>query len=264
MSEDLQKLKDIGAQKIYEKTHIAHVHVQALLHENFDGMQRVQFLGFISIIERDYHVNLDDLRLKGEEYFSKEILPENNYNEELLKIQRSNSKKIYLFLVMILLVIGAYFMINKQNESEKNTKLIDESIVENLKTIIDKNQTQEAQSSIDTNTTALTPDENNTMQIQKEEKVDQSFVIYPKSKVWLGYIDLGTHKKRQTTFKDKLELDPNKEWLLTFGHGHIDIEINGELHHFNKRNHLKFLYKDSELKAVSEEEFKKLNRGSEW
>lgn len=52
VNEGFEKLGTIGAQKINEKTHISKYHVQALLHNNFDDMTKIQFLGFVSILER--------------------------------------------------------------------------------------------------------------------------------------------------------------------------------------------------------------------
>ena len=65
MSSGLEKLRSIGAQKIHEQTHIARQHAQALLHESFDDMSRIHFLGFISILEREYSVDLSDLKAKA-------------------------------------------------------------------------------------------------------------------------------------------------------------------------------------------------------
>jgi hypothetical protein len=70
MSDGLNKLKSIGAQKIHEKTHIARHHVQAVIHETFDDMTKIQLLGFISILEREYSVDLSDLKIKVQDFFS--------------------------------------------------------------------------------------------------------------------------------------------------------------------------------------------------
>jgi len=72
MSDGLSKLKGIGAQKIHERTHIARQHVQAVLHETFDDMTKIQLLGFISILEREYSVDLSDLKAKGQEFYFEE------------------------------------------------------------------------------------------------------------------------------------------------------------------------------------------------
>ena len=69
MSEALERLQKLGAQKIYEDTHIPIKHVQAILHESFEGFSKVQFLGFISILEKEYSLELQELHEKGAEYF---------------------------------------------------------------------------------------------------------------------------------------------------------------------------------------------------
>ena len=78
MSDGLDKLKAIGAQKIHEKTHIARIHVQAILHNSFEGITKIQFLGFISILEREYSVKLDELKARGLEYFGGETSQESD------------------------------------------------------------------------------------------------------------------------------------------------------------------------------------------
>lgn len=69
MSKDLKKLKSLGAQKIHEDTHIALRYVQSVIYESFEGLTKVQFLGFISILEREYQLDLSLLKIKGLEYF---------------------------------------------------------------------------------------------------------------------------------------------------------------------------------------------------
>jgi len=80
----------------------------------------------------------------------------------------------------------------------------------------------------------------------------------------MGYIDLQTYKKYQKLFKDEIELDPNKEWLLSLGHGNVSFEINGELKEFNSKKNMRFIYKDSKLKEINLKEFMQLNKGSRW
>ena len=72
------------------------------------------------------------------------------------------------------------------------------------------------------------------------------------------------YKRHQKTFKTALQLDPSKEWLLTFGHGLVDIVINGEVKKFTSRKGLKFHYKDREIEQISAQEFKRFNRGRSW
>ena len=49
MSEGFDKLKDIGAQKIHESTHISRKYIQDILQEDFSGMNRIQFLAPLAL-----------------------------------------------------------------------------------------------------------------------------------------------------------------------------------------------------------------------
>ena len=66
------------------------------------------------------------------------------------------------------------------------------------------------------------------------------------------------------TFTGEFDLDPNKEWLLIFGHGYINVIINSEQKKFNSKKTLRLLYKDGTVTQLSVDEFKRLNRGNSW
>ena len=69
MNEELLKLQSLGAQKIYEETHIPVLHVKELLSSSYSGFSKVQFLGFISILEKEYSIALDEIKADGIKYF---------------------------------------------------------------------------------------------------------------------------------------------------------------------------------------------------
>lgn len=259
MSEELEKLQELGAQKISEDTHIPIKHVQAILHSSFEGFSKVQFIGFISIIEREYSLDLKDIRESGEEFFieknisgtdSSLFVSENN--------QQKNSKVIfYALLVFVLFIIAIGLNYTSSSESPQSVHKVDNTIINSIKedVVIEKNTTNS-----ENNITTAESENNTTV----EENLDKSFEIVAKSKVWFGYIDVQTHKHYQKTFTGSIDLDPDKEWLLLFGHGYINMFINSKARKFKTYNNLRFLYKDGELTAISKEEFKKLNRGHSW
>ena len=89
-------------------------------------------------------------------------------------------------------------------------------------------------------------------------------VLLPKKKVWVGYIDMKTKKKYQTFATKDLVIDPQKDWLLLFGGGHITLEVNHEIQKFSSKNNMRFKYEDGTLTKISVEEFKSLNNGNKW
>ncbi len=259
MNDDFNKLKDIGAQKIHEATHIARVHIEDFLHKNFDAMNKIQFMGFVSILEREYSVDLSELKSEASEYY--ETKPPKKKKEDGVKVfvakKKRNLVPLYLAIVLIIFVVFVTSTFKDTNNSASVVDKVDNTLIESAK----NNITVTIKENNETNITKAEPE-------KPIEKTDGSeiisFKIIPEHELWLGYIDLSTFEKDQKLFSDELSLDPNKDWLLTLGHGYISIEINGIIKKFTNPKTARFSYINKELKELSFKEFKSLNRGNEW
>ena len=259
MSEEFDKLKSIGAQKIHENTHISRAHITALLNDGFEDMTKIQFLGFISILEREYNVNLDDLKDRALAYFleqEKEIQEENKVF--LTPKKKNNLTPIYLTLLIIVFSTFIYVSIDSSKTDEQDIIEVDNTIIESAKNTISTNIDE-----VNTTVTNMQELETSIKDPQADNEI-VSFKIIPKVKVWLGYVNLKTHRKYQKTFQDEFDLDPSKDWLLAFGHGHLNIEINGIVKKYKIRKNVRFSYIDGELKEINLKEFKELNKGARW
>jgi len=253
MNEGFEKLKGIGAQKIHENTHISKLHAQAILNESFENMTKIQLFGFLSILEREYDVKLEPLKEKATEYFQEGQSDEEEEVEHKVFVepsQKKNMTKSYVIIAAVLLFVAILFSIFSSSSSSTTTKELDNSVIESAKVTI----APQAQELV---TEEIIPE-------KVEPAVVESFIIKPKSKLWVGYIELGTHKKNQKTITDELVLDPTKDWLLSLGHGHVDFEIDGETISFKDRKNIRLLYRDGTLNKIDFEEFKRLNKGNEW
>jgi preprotein translocase subunit SecG len=271
MSEALDRLKDIGAQKIYEDTHIPVEHVQAILYESFDGLSKVQFIGFISILEREYGEDLSAVRARVIDYFNEKSASDEAITDDTI-FKSSNSKKnltvVYIILAIILLFIAIYYTMQSADQALESAVQESKIIQEVKKNIVlDTNVTKNSSSDVNTsqkaedfNATANKPEVEKT----EEKAVPKSLKIIARTKVWLGYIDAATNKKYQKTFKGELDLDPTKEWLLYFGHGYIDVIVDGKERKFSEKDTLRLHYENGEIKEISIDEFRRLNRGNTW
>ena len=270
-NDGLQTLKDIGAQKIYEETHIPVEHVQAILYESFDGITKVHFMGFVSILQREYQVDLSALKEKGVAYYN-EKTPSEVTSEDGIFIaakKRRNFTIFYILIAMVIFITALYYTVEFANKNTGYHELLDNNIINDAKknihcVTVDKNISDEESSETTVETNSTKEVVTTIPTVKKEQAVEKSFKIIARSKVWLGYIDVQTNKKYQKTFTGVFDLDPTKEWLLIFGHGYIDVIINGEKKKFNSKKTLRLLYKDTEVKEVTVDEFKKLNRGNAW
>ena len=271
MSEALEKLQKIGAQKIYEQTHIPAEHVQAILHGSFEGFNKVQFIGFVSILEREYGVELQTLKLKGIAYF--DDVDAEKKNSIVANEQQDTNKIVYVVVLLVLfaIVVFAYFFSAQEAEVKKELHQQTHEGVQKPKhkqEVADRNTTVQSQTQVKkvVEQNATVADANVTKQPLKEKKATppSSFVLRTKKRLWVGYIDVQSNIKKQLTIKEYLEFDPTKEWLLLLGHGLVSFEIGDEKFEFHQTKGLRLHYKEGKLVPISIKEFKKLNRGSAW
>ena len=268
MSEKLKKLKNIGSQKIYEDTHIPIDYIEAILHEDYTSLTRVQYQGFISILEREYGVDLSDEKVRALEYFNDASIPTPLANDTIFHVptKSKNLKILYIAFIVIVFFIALFYFGNSSEEKvvPQPSAILQESVVkepiidDNISAIVvDKNE-----SIIEDNVTVKDEKE---LKVQKPEVVAlEPLKILPRSRVWLGYTNVVTNKKEQKTFSNELDLDGNSEWLMIFGHGYVSVIAHGKEHKFSDKNVLRLHYKDGSLEKISADEFKRLNRGHKW
>jgi hypothetical protein len=275
MLKELDVLRVIGAQKISDDTHIALKHVQSVIHESFEDLDKLQFLGFVSILEREYKKDLQALRDKGLEYLEttheKEISHSAVFSQPKTKTKMTT---IYILIALTLFIVAIYYSFDF-NAQKKSTTAIDNSAIENAQ----KNMAPIAQNvtvvtdanTSTTNTSAKNIEKTETKAVIKPQKSKQTttkklspLLVLPRSKVWIGYINKTDGIKKQTVIKHSLELDPNKVWLLSLGHGYVDMEANGKKTSYSSAKNIRFRYADGKLEKLSVTEFKKLNKGRLW
>ena len=100
--------------------------------------------------------------------------------------------------------------------------------------------------------------------LREENKGKVGLVLLTTKRKWIGYIDMKTKKKYQTFASSDLEIDANKDWLLLFGGGTIELDVNHEVQTFSSKNNLRFKYEDGVLTKIGIEEFMSLNNGNKW
>ncbi len=278
----LDKLRDIGLQELYRTTHIPQTHLQALLHESFDEFTTVQFLGFISILEREYNLDLSYLKEKGLKYIEENnIVQEPKQDDYKEPIKKPNQKIIYIVIAVILSIL-LFIISQSSSDEEKNikipkiTKIPTKIYVENefeKQEIVEENQTLQPKK-VDIKEKPKTkqkveqPKQVQKTVVAKKEKKDtptkHTLKIITKQKLWLGYIELPSHKHHSRFLKGTLELNTSKDWLILTAHGYMSIDVDNNITKFREKKRMRFLYKDNQLKQISLKEFKKLNKGKAW
>ncbi len=245
-----EKLQEIGAQALHEDTHIPKEHARGLVDADFTNMNKIQFVGFISIVEREYGIKLGRLKEKGLEYF-KENTQDFTIAQKLF-VPQSKKKRFAKFYILAALAIFMFVIFS-------NLSPLAETKKSNI--VMDNTNIQKATTSIAPKIEQVMLDE---AAKAEEKRLSATFKILPKTLLWVGYINLDTGQKKQKTFTDELVLDPHGHWLLTLGHGNVDFDINGKLISYQTSRNLRFEYEDGKLSKISSAEFTQLNKGEKW
>lgn len=266
----LEKLQSVGAHKIFETTHIAKKYVEDILNEDFSSMTKIQFAGFISILEREYNVDLADLVLaygivpKEKEESKKEPFSVTSADE---KSAGGINKKLPIVVVLVIAVV--LVMVLNFSNSTKQIKEV-KALRQTTQVLSELNNTtiEQAKSNLshlDNNSLENIQGDAVEVEIIAVEPVHTTkFVVIPRSKLWIGIVDLDTFKRTQKLGSIPFELDADKEWLLVMGHGYVDFEVNEEEKKFNDKNKVWFAYENGTLSKVTRAEFKEKNRGKAW
>ena len=278
MDDGLKLLREIGAQTIHNETHISREYVQAIIHESFDGLSSVQFIGFVSILEREYNVDLSELKSKGRAHFNEE----ENKSEEPKKIfmipktEKSNTSK-YIFLVLGVILGLLYYIFVYQSSVSPDVESLDNTTIEHAQETIEEVVVQETvvvEDSKEMNTTKETVVAKSVeVAVQEVEEpaaepevveVVRTLKILPKNKLWAGYINIATNQKYQKIFRKEFVLDTTKNWLLLFGSGTVKLEVNGKVDKYSSGQNMRFKYVDGVFTKITVTEFKSLNKGRKW
>ncbi|MEA1917441.1 MAG: hypothetical protein U9N42_07915 [Campylobacterota bacterium] len=281
MSNSFDKLIEIGANKIHEQTHMSLYSINSILNKSFEQIDRVQFNGFVSLLEKTYQIDLSELKEEYEEYDANK--PKRNKELELhtpnpTKFNFNGIVKIVVVAIIIAILVFVY-----QNRTKKSPELsmqvveiIEDNKSENSNEFTIQDSVVEEKQSDENATFAVEAEDNST----KEENVDvenskakiakekateaESLTIIPKSKVWIGVINRKTGKKKETLTSNKYVVDISDNTLMVFGHGNVEIVVGDETIKPNRQKDSRFSVIDAEVKQISAKEFKKLNRGKLW
>jgi hypothetical protein len=294
------KLQELGSKTISSATHIPVAHVESILNKKFEKFQRPQFFGFLSILEREYKVDLSGL--KHEFLFARaEIDISQDRNDQIAetssklfekkkailknkKVQYVIAGSIVALLVFILISVVdfssttvAKIEINNtaidQAKKNLNLKPVDVSNVEDM---MQNNEVESAEFGQDTQEANGSISKDETIQesknatdtlgpVSSNEPVMPLYLrIIPKGKLWLGIINAETHKRRAETITEPLVLDANKNWLIATGYGHLDMDCGDATNKYREDKQLLFLYENGICQIIDKEEFKARNGGKLW
>ena len=154
---------------IFEKTKIPKEVLEKLSKKEFDKLKRVQVLGFIKIIEREFKVDLSELREEAEKYYAthSDQKPSSAYINILDSDSAPNNGSGFMGIIFGIVTIaiigyGGWFFYNKESGKQIVTQ--------------ESNSSKESMftSTLNSAKTLLGVDSNNTQNNQNRQKLEQN------------------------------------------------------------------------------------------
>lgn len=108
--DSIKVLEEIGLQKVSKETHIELKYLRYMIDGDFDKLNRINTLGFIKILSREYNVDLSSWVSSFEEYWAQNrVNPEEDQKLFVVAPSQGGSKKVVVFLLILILVGAGVF-----------------------------------------------------------------------------------------------------------------------------------------------------------
>lgn len=268
--ESFEDLQQLGTSVLHEQTHIARNKLELLLTKSFDELTRVQFMGFISILEREYGIDLSHIRHEFDEFMHTHpevVAPKSSV---ILQAESRSRQKWVLggiVAIVVLIVLGS--MTQGQLSISPSDDIIKLSTTDVQ--VVDQNTDVLLPAEINTTiTTPIAEANNSTVKLEQNTTMtsivntDNAVNIKPIAKVWVGMMDMTTGQKTQKITKETIVLDGSKNTLFMFGHGRLEIMTPDGKKMLKERNAVWFTFENGKLKQINETQFAEINKGTSW
>jgi len=130
---DIHVLKEIGLQEVSKRTHIEVKTLQYMLDKEFDKLGRINTLGFVKIISREYHLDLSAWQEEFEAYWSEKSGQMPSKTEAVFAVNAPSGSKRSIFkskIFLLTVVIAIAFGVRYFDLWEKAQPLVSEKIAQ--------------------------------------------------------------------------------------------------------------------------------------
>lgn len=268
--EDLQSL---GTEKIHERTHISRDKLESVLSKSYGEIGRVQFMGYMSILEREYGIDLSDIKQEYTE-FSQTHTDIAALKESVILQSVSSSKPKWIIagiILIVMLMAAGYFLQGKMSAAPSEEVMnLTTLAVEVVHEMNDLNQSETNETNV-TVVPGVIAEVNQTLTSAPSVTVaapaiasGKVLTITPNYKVWYGMIDMANGERVQNITADPIIVDTTKNWLIFLGHGRVEIESSSGKTVLKEKETVRFVCENGSLKQLTRDEFIARNGGKNW
>lgn len=224
--DNIKLLEEIGLKKVSDETHIEQKYIRYMVDCDFDRLNRINTLGFVKILSREYNINLDDWVTAFEEYWQENRLsPEDDEKIFIVMDTGKKSKKFFLFVLFIVFASIGYFtytIFTKQSDSQsvaeqtlQNNLIMQNqnSVIEQNMTTLEDNQTIQTEQVVSETILNASTESSNDVVVQAEvQAVEENITVEDDSKI--DIINTPKTEFTSATFKEQAVINPKTElWI---------------------------------------------------
>lgn len=298
---DISMLEELGLQEVSRKTHIEIKYLQWMLERKFDKLNRINTLGFIKILSREYRLDLSEWVEEFEAYWAENRQESAPVERMYISSQRSSRRWPWVLILLLLGIVGAgwyfdapkYLDLSLTEKNEQNvshlyttTPVVEEARVnlemmvleENATTVpentllipedkeevvVDENVSEVVHPEVETQE-AISPQMNQATEVAEETSTQVAHLIKPGIKIWVGIVYLDNMKRTSYLTQEDIVFDMTREQIVTTGHGRFDLVKGEQTESFATEFPKRFHIKDNVITPISYQEFITLNKGKPW
>ncbi len=270
----IETLQAFGVEAVSRQTHISQDNIKRLLEHDFDAFTPIQFNGFITILEREYDLELsewrEDFALTHAELKEPVFEAEHDPFADMVRSRKRQRLTVSILAGLLLLVVGIFFFILGSGEKDEKVELNNTAIEQAKANLAALNARTAAENNVSEAPAAAAPavqeNEKNTSAAPQTPSpaTPASVVIYPTSTIWLGMIDEQTHERRVKVTDQAVRLDGSKNWLIVTGHGYLTLQSGDVNDTFKQKGRMYFACEEGICNELDEAAFKARNRGIVW
>ena len=110
-------LEEHSIKSINKRTKISENNIHALSQANFSSLKKIKCLGFISILEREYNIDLKSLRNSVNEYYGADF-EEDNLSLNIPANHNKGNSKLFFFIIIGLIGYVTWHFLSKYDQSK--------------------------------------------------------------------------------------------------------------------------------------------------
>jgi hypothetical protein len=270
-------------------SNISEDNLEKIFAKDFESLRKLKTLGFISILAREYKIDLSDLEAEARQYYA-QFTPERKKNLGItrpISLDKKEKSSIFPMVIFALLAYATWYFLTQFDKKHLSELMpfIDEATIEKFVSSEDNDSKVESVLIIgNTNEDKIVESIKEEPKVEVKEEVvetakaetsttvqkkvlnaDETVLIIPHKRLWFGLIDTATKKRDHFSVADIHKLDvSNTVWLVATSSASFSLKSQGETEAFTDNKEHYFSMDKDGIKSLSKDEYVTLGGWEQW